>query len=112
MAKRKVNLKWYVLLYDSTKRKIINYNVLEGYEEEIYNRYKKKKITNIKELKENLKVMLQSRYWSRCEYELIVGYHISEYPDDFEKIDAFRQIEMNFDRIIEYINTEMQLNLK
>ena len=31
---------------------------------------------------------------------------------DFEKIDAYRQIEMNLDRITEYVNWKMQLKLE
>ena len=80
--------------------------------EEIYNEYKKGKIKTLENLKQYLKIILQRQYWSRCEYEIAVGGLSSKYPDEFEKIDAFRQIEMNLDRITEYVNWKMQLNLK
>lgn len=48
-------------------------------------------------------------YWSRCECEIAVGDLFAKYPDEYEKIDAFRQIEMNLDRMVEYIIRELDI---
>lgn len=111
MAKRKVDLEWNVILADSNSRQIKNYNVLYSYNEDIYKEYTKGKIKTLEELKKYLKLTLQRQYWARYEYEIAVGGLSSKYPDEFEKIDAFRQIEMNLDRITEYVNWKMQLKL-
>lgn len=111
MAKRKVDLEWNVILVDLNDGKIRNYNVLYNYNEEIYNEYKKGKIKTLENLRQYLKLILQRQYWSRCEYEIAVGGLSSKYPEEYEKIDAFRQIEMNLDRITEYVNWKMQLKL-
>lgn len=111
MAKRKVDLEWNVILADLNSRKIKNYNVLYGYNEDIYKEYTKGKIKTLEELKNYLKLTLQRQYWCRYEYEIAVGGLSSKYPEDYEKIDAFRQIEMNLDRITEYVNWKMQLKL-
>ena len=112
MAKRKVDLEWNVILADLNSRKIKNYNVLYSYNEDIYKEYTKGRIKTLEELKNYLKLTLQRQYWCRYEYEIAVGGLSSKYPEEYEKIDAFRQIEMNLDRITEYVNWKMQLKLK
>ena len=46
------------------------------------------------------------KYWCKSEYEILVGDLSCKAS---EKIDAFRQIEMNIDRITEYVNKELDL---
>lgn len=41
----------------------------------------------------------------------MVGYMFTE-EKDFEKIDAYRQIEMNLDRITEYVINELKIDFK
>ncbi len=112
MAKRKVDLEWNVLLFDINTDKIKFYNILYGYNEDIYKEFKKGKINNIEELKNFLTIIFMHQYWSRYEYEIAVGRLYSKYPEEFVKIDVWEQISMNLDRIAEYINWKMQLNLK
>ena len=50
-------------------------------------------------------------YWSRSEYEIAVGGLHSKYPENFEKIDAYYQLEMNLDHIVNYINDYLEMNL-
>ena len=50
-------------------------------------------------------------YWSRSEYEIAVGGLHSKYPENFEKIDAYHQLEMNLDHIVDYINDYLEMNL-
>ena len=46
-------------------------------------------------------------YWSRTEHEILVGGLFKNCK--LEKIDIFRQIEMNLDRITEYVNKELKI---
>lgn len=112
MAKRKVELEWNVLIYDRINDTISPCNILWRYNEDIYKEYKKGKIKNIQDLRNFLKTEFMYRYWSKYEYEIAVGGLNSKYPKEFDKVDAWTQISMNFDRIIEYINWKMQLDLK
>jgi dihydroneopterin aldolase len=110
MRIKKAKLEWNVLMADSNK-KIVNYNVLS---EELIQRLhkkivKKKEITNCEQLKEDVKRWCMYHYWSKCEFEIIVGDMFAEYPEEYEKIDAWRQIEMNLDRMCEYIMRELKI---
>lgn len=112
MAKRKVNLEWNVLFFDTSTSKFKFYNVLYGYEKNIYKEFKKGKINSLEELKDFLKLNFIGKYAYRVEYEIAAGGLFSRYPKEFVKIDVWEQIAMNLDRIVEYINWKMQLDLK
>ena len=49
-------------------------------------------------------------YWCKSEFEIEVGGLFAKHQKEFEKIDIYRQIEMNLDRITEYVNKELRLN--
>lgn len=105
-------LVWNVLLHDFNSDKIITYNVFsDEFKENLYKEYRKKKINNKLELKEYIKSKMMYRYWSRCEYEIAVGGIHSKHPENFEKIDAYYQLEMNLDHIVDYINDYLEMNL-
>ena len=110
MKIKNVKLEWYVLLCDFNSNEVINYNVIdsqlvEGLHREIA---KKKSIKNYAELKEYIRKWALCRYWSRCEYEICVG-RFPRSIEELEKVDAYRQIEMNLDRICEYIMKELKI---
>ena len=111
MKTKNVKLEWNVLLAASNTNKIINYNVLDKELVEILHKeiVKKKTITKFEQLKETVNNWCKYYYWSRCEYEIGVGGAFAKYPDEYEKIDAYRQIEMNLDRICEYIIKELKI---
>lgn len=105
-------LVWNVLLHDFNSDKIITYNVFsDEFKENLYKEYRKKKINNKLELKEYIKSKMMYRYWSRSEYEIAVGGLHSKHPENFEKIDAYYQLEMNLDHIVDYINDYLEMNL-
>jgi hypothetical protein len=113
MKLKNVKLEWYVLMWDSNNKKVVNYNVL-GQEliEELHKKIvKKKTITNYNELKESIRSWCMYYYWSKCECEIMVGGLFAE-EDEYEKIDAWRQIEMNLDRMCEYIMKELRIEFK
>lgn len=110
MKVKNVKLEWYVLHEDFNARQIEPYNIL-GYSfvEELAAAIKKNKITNREQLKDYLKKEFMYHYWSKTEFEIAVGGLWSKHPDEFEKIDVWYQIEMNFDNIIDYIILKMDL---
>lgn len=113
MKVKNVNMRWNVMYEDFNTRKIKQTNILSNsFPEELAKAIKKEKITNREQLKTYLKQEFIHRYWSKSEYEIAVGGLHSKYPEEFEKIDVWYQIEMNFDHIIDYIIREMRLFVK
>ena len=110
MKIKNIKLEWNVLCRDFGSSQIKIYNILGGlFLEKLAKDIKKHKIKNRDQLKDFLKSEFMYHYWSRSEYEIVIGGLFSKYPDEFEKIDIWRQIEMNFDNLIDYIIREMQL---
>lgn len=109
MKVKNVNLKYNVLLYNWNSKKVINYNVLAHLDlEKIRKKILKKEICNYDQFKEYLKREFMYVFWSRAEFEIVVG-DLSCREEYFEKIDAWRQIEMNLDLIVKYIINEMRI---
>jgi hypothetical protein len=101
------NLEWNVLIYEHNKGKFTNYNIFSFRFIELVNeKLNKDKLHSIDELKELILNWSRRKYWCKSEYEILVG-DLSCRAS--EKIDAFRQIEMNIDRITEYVNKELDL---
>ncbi len=100
-------LSWKVLNYDSNKHKIVDYEVLRFYEEPLKKARKKKEFSNYEELKEWLRRKFMHDYWSKTECEIAVGDLFSK-EDELEKVDIFRQLNMNLDRITEYVIRELK----
>lgn len=100
-------LEWKVLNYDFNKDKIIEYNVFnKEFENDIKEAVKDKRILKYEELKAYIKKNFQYQYWSKAEYEILVS---GLFSDNIEKIDIYRQLEMNLDTITEYVNTKLKL---
>ncbi len=111
MRIKKAKLEWNVLLHDFNRDEIRNYNIFGSKSpEEIANRIKKNKIITYEDFKESMKRNFMAQYWSRSEYEIIVS-GFSQNAKQY-KIDVWRQIEMNLDRILEYIINEMKIEFK
>lgn len=109
MKIKNINLKWYVLRWDANSKKVINYNILEWRKEAIANEIRLKHIHDKNTLHEYLKKQFRYSYWSKAECEFFVS---DLQGNDYEKIDMWRQIEPNLDRIVEYINREMDLKFE
>lgn len=98
-------LEWNVLIEDFNTHKIRLYNIFGTY---FIEDLKKEKIESLEDLKEFIDQWARYHYWSRTEYEIMVGGLFNEI-DEFEKIDVYYQISMNLDRIAEYVNKELGL---
>jgi hypothetical protein len=109
MRKANLNLKWNVLLWGFNKKEVVDYNIIrKDLIEKIYKGVKKGDIKDIGELKECIKNWAMYHFWSRSEYEIMVGDLFCK-EENMRKIDAYRQVLMNLDRLAEYINEEMQI---
>lgn len=107
MKVKNSNLEWYVLKYDFNSNEIVNYNVMIGLAEKLHKKVKKKEVYDKKTLKEFLQREFMSQYWARCEYEILVSGLFNK--SEKEKIDIWRQLEMNLDNIVEYVNLKCDL---
>ena len=109
MKIKNVNLEWYVLRWDFNAKKVENYNILYGEEENIAKEVRAKRVYNKSILREYLKSNFMYYYWSKAECEFYIS---DAYGNEFVKIDMWRQIEPNLDRIVEYVNNKMKLNFE
>lgn len=64
-------MQWLVKIYNVNTNKIENYDVFKNEEKTI--KALKKSCTDKKEFKESFRRHLMWRYWSRCEYELMLS---------------------------------------
>ena len=110
MRKNNIKLEWYVLEHDFNSKSIKNSNILEYLDIEDLHKsvVKKKEIKNIEELKDYLRGEMFYYLHSRAEHEIMVGGLFSK-EEEYEKIDAFRQIEMNLDQMTEYVNKKLEI---
>lgn len=113
MKVKNVKLEWNVLLWDNNQNKVRNYNIFyHGFIERLHKEIvRKKSIKTYADLKEYIKRWAMYNYWCKCEFEIFIGDFLTK-EEDFEKIDAYRQIEMNLDRITEYVINELKINFK
>lgn len=112
MKNKSVKLIWYVYNHDFNNDKMIKVNALTNdLKEDIVKSYRKGNIKSLEELKECTKKYFNWRYNHRAECEYLMGGLFSK-ESKFEKMCMYDELEMNLDRIVEYINYKMQLNLK
>lgn len=107
-----VKLEWYVIWHDFNKDKIVPYNIFyDSFIELLHKEISRKKIKNYNELKEYISHWSKVNYWSKAEHEIIVAGLISK-NDIEEKLDVNWQIQMNLDRITEYIINKCKIDFK
>lgn len=104
--KNKFNkLEWNVLMRSLDRNKLEVYNVLR---EDLLDDIEKliKKPYTREDLERCVKIWGRHHYWSKVEYEVV----IRDMFDHFEeKIDVWKQIEINFDRLMDYLIKELEL---
>ena len=112
MKVKRAKLVWNVLRFDSNQQKIVDYNIFGSrFANELHKEVTKKHITNLEELKEYIRRWAIYYYMSKCEFEIVVGGLFFKDETQLEKIDIYRQIYMNLDRITEYVNKELDIGL-
>lgn len=93
-----------VLIWDFNGKNLTITDVLPYFRDEYKRAKKNERPQTINEWKEFIKRWGMYRYWSRCEYEIIV----SPWPthDKSVKIDVWYQINSNIDIITEILYEE------
>ena len=110
--KHKVKLEWYAFRYDFNTKQLQIFNVMQDdLIEDIEKAYRKKLLKDLNSLKDMIRVWAAYHYWSKAEHEVIVSSLFADNNSEGVKIDVYYQLEMNLDRITEYVNKEMQLGL-
>ena len=113
MKVKNANLKWLVLMCDFNSKEIRGYNVFnKAFVEELHKKVLKKKVTNKEQLKNFIDSFFMYHYWSKSEFEILVGGLFVKDEKDLTKIDIYTQLKMNLDLIVEYVNQELKLNFK
>ena len=108
--KKDVKLQWFAMRWDFNKKCVESCNVLAGLLEPLKREVKSGSIYNKSILREWLKTELMYNYWSKTEQEMLVtGLHEN---NNWEKIDVWKQIEPNLDKITEYINRTCDLKFE
>jgi hypothetical protein len=101
----KNELEWNVLNYNWNMEQVVNMNIFKnGFLENLKKDYASKSY-GFTTLKEYIIHYSKYHYWCRREYEIAVG-DLDSLQENLEKIDVYRQIEMNIDRIVEYVNVK------
>ena len=96
--------KFNVLMWDFNTDRVVHYDVLP-YFRECIKEAKKGTLTTIDDVMKMVKDKSLYRYWSRCEYEMIIhGWPVQK--NDY-KIDIHEQVMMNIDIISEILFEEM-----
>ena len=106
-----VTLVWNVLLWSFNKDEIIKYNIFSNsylFVKDLHKEIRQKRVTNYNELRDYISHWSKYNYWSKAEYEIAIsGLHSKE--GIYEKIDIDYQIQMNLDRITEYVMKECRI---
>lgn len=108
MKVKNVNLVWNVLNWDFNSGKVVTFNIFgHDFCEDIYKRIRKGEIKSFQDLKDRTDKWAMYNYWSRTEYEMLVGGLFNK--DELEKIDVYKQIKMNLDLIAQYVVRMMEI---
>jgi len=96
-------LKWYVYLENINSRRIETYNVFKHFN--FYQDVKEaiKQIENRQDFSERIRQIAKYYFWSKCEYEILITSWIATNNFKDKKIDVYDQLELNWDRFIDYI---------
>ena len=92
-----------VINYDFNSKCFVGYNIIP-YLTQCYNEAEIKP-TTIEEFKKFIKARSQYKWWSRCEYEII----LLDWPNQkhYKKIDIYWQVMLNLDIISEILKNEV-----
>lgn len=111
MKIKTAKLEWYAFYIHNNK--LVQENILkDDLKERIVKAYHKKELTSLDYLYGLISRDFIYHYWSKSEFEVGVVSLFEKNIENAEKIDVYYQLKPNIKRIAEYINAEMQLNLK
>ena len=73
------------------------------YRQEIIELLNHKDDYTLEEFKEKVKSSTMYYYWCKCEWEILIAPWIGDFDKESVKIDAYRQLEMNWNHYIKYL---------
>lgn len=95
-----------VLNWDINKNQLETYDVLPYFRREYEKCKKEEKLVTVDEWKKFIESNGRYRYWSRCEYEIIISPWPPQKKDVSVKIDVWQQIKNNLDLIVKLLMEE------
>lgn len=110
---KEIKLEWNVLNYDFNKKEIVQKNIFyESFILDLKNKIEIGEIKNYSQLASFIDSWAKYRYWSKAEYEILVGNIFEENTNNFKKIDIYYQIKLNFYNIVDYVNEKLEINFE
>lgn len=107
--KRKIDtcaprLSWRVLHHDFNSNRIVYYDILDGtlFLKDVEQARRKHLDDDVLFLDE-VRSLLMYYYWSKCEHEILVSGLFDKDGGSEAKIDAFGQVEANWDAFSQYL---------
>lgn len=97
-------LVWNVYFGDFNRRVIRTYNVFDhfGFWNDLV-KAKKKHKDDREAFAEDVRISLRYFFWAKCEWEIILDHWPSKEGFEDKKVDVFDQINLNWERFIDYI---------
>lgn len=96
------NMVWNVYYHNPNKDKIEIYNIFDHGN---FNKYVKEILDKCKtkeELAQELEAELQYYFWSRTQWETVIGPWCGSRNNECIKIDIYDQVMLNFDIFVDY----------
>ena len=101
-----IELEWNVFLYDGCRSKAEprKFNIFDNinFRERVEELLATPELTR-EEIEEEVRAAARWQFWSRCQYEFILLSWPTGEKETGYKMDVFEQLEMNWDRFIDYI---------
>ena len=97
------DMHWFVIVEDFNGKRIVDYDIFEhgGFAEDVRKAYRKHR-TDFDAFSEAVRKSLAYRFWSKCEWEVIIS---SWPPSDRvpeRKVDVYEQVMLNWDAFVRY----------
>lgn len=109
MKVKNVKLEWYALEWSNTEKKTVYVNVLGWMKDDLVREIRAKRVYNKSILREYLKTQLMYEYWRKAEAEFFISDLCGM---NYEKVDIWKQLEPNLDKIVDYVNSKLDLKFE
>ena len=96
-------MEWYVLNYDFNGKKVEDFNIFRNIKLLRFLDEARENFITFDKFVEDLDNELKYYFWSKAEYEIMVGDLFEQDLDKYEKIDVYRQLKPNVKTIAKYI---------
>ena len=96
-------MEWYVYYHNYNKDEIEKYNIFDhyGFRHDVELGIRQYDIKE--EFAEDIKAELMYYFWSKAEWEVIVGPWCGSRNNKYIKIDVYDQVMLNWDAFVDYV---------